>query len=139
MNYLCNLLTMNFVFFHELWTSFKYVVAGLVIFYLVCQIFWYHIRTAFTFCVFGDSLEYLENRDKVEAPLTGWLERIVNMRNHNFLFLYSDSDELIPVNKIEKLAKIVEARGSNVKKVRFSGSEHVMHYRRYPKVKMKYY
>ncbi len=49
--------------------------------------------------------------------------------------MYSDSDELIPVSKIEKLAKIVEARGSNVKKVRFSGSEHVMHYRRYPKVK----
>lgn len=114
--------------------SFKYVVAGLVIFFLVCQTFWFHLRTAFHFCLYGDTLDALENRDSQEAPLTNWLGRIVNLRNHNFLFLYSDGDDLIPADQVERFASIVASRGSTVEKLRFTGSEHVMHYRRYPKV-----
>lgn len=114
---------------------FRYVAAGLVIFLVACQIFWYHLKCAWNFCLFGDSLDALENCDNEPAPLTNWLGRIANMKNHSFLFLYSDCDSLIPVDQVERFAGIAASRGSNVEKVRFVGSEHVMHFRRYPKVR----
>ncbi|ODN04461.1 Transmembrane protein [Orchesella cincta] len=113
---------------------FRFLAAAFVIFLLVCQVFWYHLKTAVNFCIVGDSLDALESPGRCEAtPLTNWLGRIAKLRNHNFLFLYSDGDELIPCDKIERFAAIAEARGNKVEKVKFAGSEHVLHYRKYPK------
>ncbi|CAL8103514.1 unnamed protein product [Orchesella dallaii] len=113
---------------------FRFLAAAFVIFLLVCQVFWYHFKTAVKFCIAGDSLESLENPGKNETtPLTNWLGRIAGLKNHNFLFLYSDGDELIPCDKIERFAAITAANGNKVEKVKFVGSEHVLHYRKYPK------
>lgn len=70
-----------------------------------------------------------------EIPLRNWLGRLGKMRNHHYLFLYSDNDDLIPWTLVEEFADIAATQGNYVVKRKFAGSVHVQHYRKYPKVR----
>jgi len=113
----------------------NYFVAGLIILLLVMQVLFYHLKSACRFCCFGDSLDSLSvDSKREESPLHNWLNRIAQIQNHYHLFIYSDADELIPAEKVETFAKITEGYGNHVETLKLLGSEHVQHYRKYPKV-----
>jgi len=88
-------------------------------------------------CMFGEPLKPLHLRKDTmdDFPLKNWLGRLCKMQNHNYLFLYSDNDDLIPEEQVEEIADIATSHeGNSVNKIKFKGSEHVQHYRMYPEV-----
>jgi len=101
------------------------VMVGLLIF----SIFWTHIKSAFRFCMNGDIVGFDSGR-----PVHNWLGRISQYRNHNFLFIYSDGDDIIRSHNVEKIANFLESQDNRVKYLKFKDSLHVQHYRMYPKV-----
>lgn len=108
----------------------------MVVVMLVAQVFWYHLKTAVKMCIFGEPLDdiLLKPKHKDNIPLKDWLGRLCKVQKHSFLFLYSDADDLIPWNQVEKVADIVTSHGNKVQTKKFIGSEHVQHYRKYPEV-----
>jgi dienelactone hydrolase len=88
-------------------------------------------------CIFGEPLKHLHVKRKDTSddfPLRNWIGRLCKMQNHNYLFLYSDADDLIPADQVEEVAEIAASHGNKVEKIFFKGSEHVQHYRKYPEV-----
>ena len=112
-------------------------MAAGIVFVIILNVFWYHVKTAFRFCWWGDNLSIIEKGGIIhreEAPSQNWLSRISQLSKHNFLFIYSDADELIPAWKIEEFASILIKRENRVKYLKFVDSPHVQHLRQYPKV-----
>jgi len=110
-------------------------VASLVVLAIAFQTFWVHMKAALELCIWGEPIsDHSSNKSQVsEIPLKNWLPRICKMKNHNYLFIYSDTDDLIPWNQVEEIADIAASHDNYVVKKKFLGSEHVMHYRKYPK------
>jgi len=115
----------------------RYFMAAGIILILIFHVFWYHMKTAFHFCWLGDNITPVESggfiRRDDEAPSQNWLSRISQIRNHNFLFIYSEVDELIHAHKVEHVAEILSNRENRIKYLKFTDSEHVKHYKKYPK------
>jgi len=116
--------------------SFSYVAALLAMVVVALQIMWLHIKAGLEVCIWGEQLHSLDpvKYHMHEIPSRNWLARLGKMRNHNYLFLYSDNDDLIPWTQVEEFADITaHATQSNwVVKKKFLGSLHVQHYRQYP-------
>lgn len=101
------------------------------------KIFWYHLKTALNFCIKGDKVKANERCGTIrteDGPSQNWLSRISHYRNHNFLFIYSEADELIPAEKVENFADILIKRQNHVKYLKFKDSPHVKHYLMHPNV-----
>jgi fermentation-respiration switch protein FrsA (DUF1100 family) len=112
-------------------------MAGGIVVLIILNVFWYHVKAAFRFCWWGDSLSVVEKGGTIrreEAPSQNWLARISHLSRHPFLFIYSDADELIPAWRIEEFAAILAKRDNPVKFLKFIDSPHVQHYRSYPRV-----
>lgn len=99
-----------------------------------------HFKSAVTLCLYGEQLSGVDpSRYQVEeVPLKNWMGRLCKMKNHNYLFLYSDNDDLIPWKEVEEFSEIAaDQEGNRVVRKKFLGSVHVQHYRQHPKVCMK--
>ncbi|CAG7830473.1 unnamed protein product [Allacma fusca] len=87
---------------------------------------------AWEFCTQGASFVGSPCREKYLLVSSDWLTRICGLKNHAFLFLYSETDAVSPSDKIEMVANYLRCRENRVSLVRFEGSEHVLHYYMYP-------
>lgn len=123
------------------WIFFRvrYFIASLAVLAIVVQVFWMHFKSAIQLCLWGEQLSALDpvKYHLEEIPMKNWLGRLCKTRNHNYLFLYSDSDDLIPWTLVEEIADIAAGHGNYVEKKKFIGSQHVQHYRKYPKVNFR--
>lgn len=110
----------------------RYIIAAVMVVLLVCNVFWSHMKSALRFCLSGDIIGFDSGR-----PTFNWLGRLSQYRNHNFLFIFSDADDIIRADTVEKFAKFMEIEGNRVKRLRYTDSLHVSHYRKYPEEYVK--
>ncbi|CAG7820797.1 unnamed protein product [Allacma fusca] len=98
--------------------------------------FWGFNLLSMNVCYSGERYENpFETEKKTTSepfPLYDWLPRLCRTRNHAFLFLYSEKDEITPWEQVERIATVLENRGNSVMLVKFEGSRHVAHFRNFP-------
>lgn len=87
------------------------------------------------FSVIGKVLTQLSDflRKKEPFPIQFWNEVIEGDMCKRQAFLYSTKDTLTDFSKIEELIQIRKSRGFEVIALNFKDSDHVQHWRKYPK------
>ncbi|OXA51140.1 Transmembrane protein 53 [Folsomia candida] len=101
----------------------RFLIASIAVLLIVIQVFWMHFKSAIQLCLWGEQLSSLDpvKYHIEEIPLRNWLGRLGKMRNHHYLFLYSDNDDLIPWTLVEEFADIAATQGNYVVKRKFAG------------------
>ncbi|CAG7734135.1 unnamed protein product [Allacma fusca] len=110
-----------------------YILGWIVVMVGVVRIFWSFNKQAWECSKVGTFERPQPLAQKKEKYfLQDFLPRIWKMKNHSFIFLYSEKDGITPWKAVEEIAGAISDRGTPVKLVKFEGSEHILHYRKFP-------